>query len=65
MRNSERLVDGVETSSDMIPPTISSGIRNVLSESELDNMRTLFNDMIVHSVPISKPKVKSILEETG
>ena len=61
----ERLVDGVETSSDIIPPTMSSGIRNVLSESELDNIRDVFNDMIVHSAPISKPKVKSILEGKG
>ena len=28
----ERWVDGVETSSDMIPPTFSSGVRNVLSD---------------------------------
>ena len=58
----ERLVDGVETSSDMIPPTMSSGVRNVLSGSELDNIRAVFKDMIVHSAPISKPQVKSILE---
>ena len=31
----ERLVDGVETSSDMIPPTFSSGVRNVLSDDRL------------------------------
>ena len=60
----ERSVDGVKTSSDMIPPTMSS-IRNVLSESELDNITTVFNDMVVHFGPISKPKVKSILEEKG
>ena len=58
----ERLVDGVETSSDMIPPTMSSGVRNVLSGSELDNIGAVFKDMIVHSAPISKPQVKSILE---
>ncbi|XP_074624379.1 uncharacterized protein LOC141882322 [Acropora palmata] len=58
----EILVDGVETSSDMIPPTMSSSVRNVLSGSELDNIRAVFKDMIVHSAPTSKPKVKSILE---
>ena len=58
----EILVDGVETSSNIIPPTMSSSVRNVLSGSELDNIRAVFKDMIVHSAPTSKPKVKSILE---
>ena len=41
---------------------MSSSVRNVLSGSELDNIRSVFKDMFVHSAPTSKPKVKSILE---
>lgn len=43
--------------------TEASGVRNLFSSSELDKLRAMFKVMITTSVPISRPKVKEILEK--
>ena len=60
-----RSLEEVENNSDIIPPTtILSGLaRNCFSPSDLDSIRSSFSDMIMRSVPISKPKVKELIEK--
>ena len=43
--------------------TEASGVRNLFSTLDLDRLRDLFKEMITTSVPISKPKVKEILQK--
>lgn len=43
--------------------TEASGARNLFSSLELDRLRATFKEMITTSVPVSKPKVKEILEK--
>lgn len=43
--------------------TEASGVHNLFSSSELDKLRAMFKVMITTSVPISRPKVKEILEK--
>ena len=43
--------------------TEASGVRNLCSSLELDRLRAMFKEMITTSVPISKPKVKKILQQ--
>ena len=43
--------------------TEASGVRNLFSSLELYRLRALFKEMITTSVPISKPKVKEILQK--
>jgi len=62
-RVSRILQEESETSSDIIPPTVSSSIRNVFKATELQGIKKLFVQMIEHSVPISKPKIKKCLEK--
>ncbi|CAH3188945.1 unnamed protein product, partial [Porites evermanni] len=42
--------------------TEASGVRNLFSTSDLDILRAMFKVMITTSIPISRPKVKEILE---
>ena len=59
----QRSLEEVENNSEIIPPSITSSLRNCFSSSELDSLRNIFSGMIVRSVPISKVKVKEILEK--
>lgn len=59
----ERSLGNDDNSSDIIPPTVRSSVRNVFGESELDNIRRLFKDMIGKSVSISKVTVRKMLEK--
>ena len=43
--------------------TEASGVRSLFSSSDLDMLRAMFKVMITTSVPISRPKVKEILEK--
>ena len=43
--------------------TEASGVRNLFSSLELDRLRAMCKEMITTSVPISKPKVKEILQK--
>ena len=43
--------------------TEASGVRNLFSSSELDMLRAMFKVMITTSVPISRSKIKEILEK--
>lgn len=43
--------------------TEASSARNLFSSLELDRLRATFKEMITTSVPVSKPKVKEILEK--
>lgn len=47
----------------MTTTTEASGVRNLFSSSELDKLRAMFKVMITTSVPISRPKVKEILQK--
>lgn len=47
----------------MTTTTEASGIRHIFSPPELDALRSAFSDMIKKSAPISKPKVKEILQK--
>lgn len=55
---------GTSNRSDILTTTTeSSGIRNLFSQSELKTLRAVCKDMIQKSAPISKDKIKQILEE--
>ena len=43
--------------------TEASGARNLFSSLELNRLRAKFKEMITTSVPVSKPKVKEILQK--
>lgn len=43
--------------------TEASGVCNLFSSLELDRLRAMFKELITTSVPISKPKVKEILQQ--
>lgn len=62
-RVSRMLAEESETSSDIIPPTVSSSVRNVFKGTELQGIKKLFVEMIEHSAPISKPQIKKCLEK--
>ena len=59
----ERSLGNEDNSSDIIPPTERSSVRNVFGETDLDNIRSLFSDMICNSMPISKVTIKRMLEK--
>ena len=62
-RVSRMLPEESETSSDIIPPTVSSSVRNVFKATELRGIKNLFAEMLEHSAPISKPQIKKCLEK--
>lgn len=62
-RVSRMLPEESETSSDIIPPTVSSSVRNVFKATELQGIKNLFAEMLEHSAPISKPQIKKCLEK--
>ena len=43
--------------------TEASDVRYLFSSLELDRLRAMFKEMITTSVPISKPRVKEILQK--
>ena len=43
--------------------TEASGVRNLFSSLDLDRLRAMFKEMMTTSVPISKPKLKEILQK--
>lgn len=58
----ERSLGNADNSSEIIPPTERSSVRNVFGGSDLNNIRSLFSDMIVKSMSISKVTVRQMLE---
>lgn len=63
----QRIVRGLsdvgESSSDIIPPTLGSSVRNVFSDGDLEKIRVKFADMIKKSFPIVKKTIKEALEK--
>ena len=59
----QRCLDEEENNSEIVPPTVTSSIRNVFSSSDLDKIRSIFKEMMAKSVPISKPRIKALLEK--
>ena len=63
MQRVQRCLDEEENNSEIVPPTGTSSIRDVFSSSDLDKIRSIFKEMITKSVPISKPRIKALLEK--
>lgn len=59
----QRILDDPDNISDVIPPTVTSSMKNVFTSTELEKVRNTFKEMIVKSAPISKPRIKETLEK--
>ena len=60
----QRCLEEEENNNEIVPPpTDTSSIRNVFSSSDLDKIRSIFKEMITKSVPISRPRIKALLEK--
>ena len=59
----QRILEDQDNTSDVIPPTVTSSMKNVFTSTELEKVRNTFKEMIVKSAPISKPRIKETLEK--
>ena len=59
----QRTLEDSENTSDIIPPTVTSSVKNVFASTELEKVRNTFKEMIVKSAAIMKTRVKEILEK--
>lgn len=59
----QRTLEDEADTSDIIPPTVTSSMKNVFTSTELEKVRNTFKEMIVTSAPISKPRIKETLEK--
>ena len=59
----QRTLEDQGNSSDIIPPTVTSSLKNVFTSTDLEKVRNTFNEMIVKFSPISKPRIKETLEK--
>lgn len=59
----QRTLEDQADTSDIIPPTVTSSVKNVFTSTELEKVRNTFKEMIVTSAQISKPRIKETLEK--
>lgn len=59
----QRILDDKENSSDVIPPTVTSSMKNFFTSAELEKVRYTFKEMIAKAAPISKPRIKEMLQK--
>ena len=49
--------------SEIIPPTVTSSVKNMFSSSDKENILEAFRDMIEKNAPICKTKIKDLLQK--
>ena len=54
----QRILEVQNNTSDVIPPTVTSSMKNLFTSTELEKVRNTFKEMIVKSAQISKPRIK-------
>ena len=59
----QRILEEQDNTSDVIPPTVASSMKNLFTSTELEKVRNTFKEMIVKSAQISKPRIKETLEK--
>lgn len=59
----QRILDDKENNSDVIPPTVTSSMKNFFTSAQLEKVRYTFTEMIVKAAPISKPQIKEMLQK--
>lgn len=52
-----------DENSDIIPPTVTSSVKNMFSSSDKENIQDLFRDMIEKNAPICKTRIKELLQK--
>ena len=52
-----------DANSDIIPPTVTSSVKNMFSSSDKENIQEVFRDMIEKNAPICKTRIKELLQK--
>ena len=55
-QRAQRTLKDPDNASEIIPPTVTKGVKNVLVSNDLENIRRTFKDMILKSTPVYKTK---------